>query len=75
MPTQTIRVTPASDARAMAPANRSAWGSTGPSPPGWPNSSWRWQCESNHSNTASPTGQSLRRGKRGAPFSTASPPG
>ena len=53
VPTQTRRVTPASDARAIVAASRSAWGSTGPSPSGDPNSFWRWQWESNHSRTAS----------------------
>ena len=64
----------------MMPARREAWGPVASirSPlSDSANSSWRWQWESNHSTTASSTGpgQPLRRGKRGAPFSTGRPPG
>ena len=60
VPTHTIRDTPASAARAMVPASRVACGSaagarSAGTPSSRPNSSWRWQWESNHSITASCT--------------------
>ena len=71
VPAHTSRETPASAARARVPASRSACGSTGPSPGGGSNSSWRWQCESNQARCrVGHRGQTLRRGKSGGPFST-----
>ena len=77
MPTHTIRVTPASAARARVAANRSACGSTGPSPAGEAELVLEVavRVEPLEHGVAHGPRQSLRRGKSGAPFSTASPPG
>ena len=80
VPMHTMRVTPASPARAMVAASRVACGPEVASAPGSVNSSWRWQWESNHSidrvvHAGLARAQALRRGKSGAPFVTGRPPG